>query len=151
MLFADLACCGSFYGGLYGGYCRDCCGGSCRACYYRVLAEVAAKVLVVQLSRGVGNLIYRYIVVQAGLGFNVDTGAAEAATEVTGKVAAEVLVELAGGTELKAQVKIRQPKELKVFNSPRLSVVVTAEVTSEVAAEVLAEAVAIVLLMAVRY
>jgi len=91
-------------------------------------------------------------VVQAGLGFDVDTGAAEAAAEV----AAEVLVELAGGTELEARVKIRQLEarveirqleELEVFDSPRLSVVVAAEV----AAEVLIEAVAVVLLVAVRY
>jgi hypothetical protein len=38
-----------------------------------VLAEVAAEVLAVQLDQGVGNLVYHYIVVQAGLGFNIDT------------------------------------------------------------------------------
>jgi len=46
-----------------------------------------------------------------------------AAAEATAEVAAEVLIKLTGGTELKARVKIRQPKELKVFNSLRLSIV----------------------------
>jgi len=41
-------------------------------------------------------------------------------------------VEIAGGTELKARVKIRQLKELKVFNSLRLSMVVAAEILTEV-------------------
>jgi hypothetical protein len=80
---------------------------------------------------------------------------AEILIEVAAEVLAEVLIELAGGTKLKARVKMRQPEELEVFDSPRLSIVVTTEVTtevaSEVAAEVIAEAVAIVLLMAVRY
>ena len=38
------------------------------------------EVIIVQLNRGVGNLIYYYIVVQAGLGFDVDTGAALCST-----------------------------------------------------------------------
>ena len=37
------------------------------------------------------------MVVQAGSGFDVDTGAAEAAAEVGAEVGAEVLVELAAG------------------------------------------------------
>jgi hypothetical protein len=41
-----------------------------------VLTEVTAEVLIILLDRGVGNLVYYYIVVQAGLGFNIDTGAA---------------------------------------------------------------------------
>ena len=55
---------------------------------------------------------------------------AEVATEVvTMEVASELVAELNAEldtelvTELKARVKIRQPKELKVFNSLRLSVV----------------------------
>jgi hypothetical protein len=87
------------------------------------------------------------VVVQVGSGFDIDTGAAEAAAEVL----AEVLVELAGGTELEARVEIRQLEarvemrqleELEVFDSPRLSVVVAAEIAAEIAA---------VLLVAVRY
>ena len=46
-------------------------------------------------------------------------------------------------TELEARVEIRQPKELEVFDSLRLSIVVTTKV--------LAEAIAVVLLVAVRY
>ena len=41
-----------------------------------ITTEVAAEVVVVRLDGGVGNLVYRYVVVQAGLGFDVDTGAA---------------------------------------------------------------------------
>ena len=41
-----------------------------------VFAEVAAEVLVVLLDWGVGNLVYHCVVVQAGSGFDVDTGAA---------------------------------------------------------------------------
>ena len=40
----------------------------------KVLAEVTAKALVVQLNQGVANLSYCYIVVQAGSGFNINTG-----------------------------------------------------------------------------
>ena len=40
-----------------------------------VLIEVTTEVLVILLNWGVGNLVYYYIVVQAGLEFNVDTGA----------------------------------------------------------------------------
>jgi len=51
---------------------------------------------------------------------------------------------ISGGTELKAWVKIRQPKELeaeelKVFDSLRLSIVVLVELAAEIAAEILAE------------
>ena len=51
---------------------------------------------------------------------------------------------ISNGTELKARVKIRQPKELKakeleVFDSLRLSVVVLMELTTEITAEILAE------------
>ena len=48
---------------------------------------------------------------------------AEVLVEAAAEALAEVLIELAGGTELKAWVKIRQPKELEVFDSLRLSVV----------------------------
>ena len=55
----------------------------------------------------------------------------DAATDVTtdvtadiaADVAADITADVASRTELKAQVKIQQPKELKVFNSLRLSVV----------------------------
>jgi len=43
----------------------------------------------------------------------------------------EIAVEIASRTELKARVKIRQLKALKVFNSLRLSMVVAAEVLIE--------------------
>jgi len=51
---------------------------------------------------------------------------------------------ISGGTELEARVEIRQPeelkaKELKVFNSLRLSMVVLIELAAEIAAEILAE------------
>jgi len=51
---------------------------------------------------------------------------------------------ISGGTELEARVKIRQPKELEakeleVFDSLRLSVVVLVELAAEIAAEILAE------------
>ena len=39
-------------------------------------------------------------------------------------------------TKLIAQVKIRQLKELEIFNSLRLSVVATAEVLADIAADV---------------
>jgi hypothetical protein len=55
---------------------------------------------------------------------------------------AEVLVELAGGTELEARVEIRQPEELEVFDGLRLSVVVLAEVLPEVLADVAVEVLA---------
>jgi len=63
---------------------------------------------------------------------------------VVPNLAAEVLAEVAGGTELKAWVKIRQPKELKakelkVFNSLRLSVVLLVEVPIEVLTDVVAD------------
>ena len=41
-----------------------------------VLAEITAEFFVVRLDRGVKNFVHRYIVVQAGSGFDVDTGAA---------------------------------------------------------------------------
>ena len=43
--------------------------------------------------------------------------------EVLADAAADVITDITNRTELKARVKIRQPKELKVFNSLRLSVV----------------------------
>ena len=46
---------------------------------------------------------------------------ADVAADVTSRT--ELLVELAGGTELEARVEIWQLKELEVFNSLRLSVV----------------------------
>ena len=45
-----------------------------------VVAEITAEFLVVRLDRGVGNLVYHYVVVQAGSGFDVDTGAAPCST-----------------------------------------------------------------------
>jgi hypothetical protein len=51
------------------------------------------------------------------------------------EVLAEVLIELAGGTELKARVEIRQLEEL---DSLRLPIVVAA-VLVEIATEILAE------------
>ena len=45
-----------------------------------VLAEVIAEILVVRLDQGVGNLVHRCVVVQAGSGFDVDTGAAPCST-----------------------------------------------------------------------
>ena len=46
-----------------------------------VTAEVvAAEVVIVRLNWGVGNLVHCYVVVQAGLGFDVDTGAALCST-----------------------------------------------------------------------
>ena len=41
-----------------------------------VLTKVATEILVVQLDQGVRNLVYCYVVVQAGSGFNVDTNTA---------------------------------------------------------------------------
>ena len=40
---------------------------------------------------------------------------------------------ISGGTELEARVEIRQPEELKVFDSLRLFVVVAAEVLIKLA------------------
>ena len=47
--------------------------------------------------------------------------AAEITTEILTEVLAEVLTEVIA--EVKARVKIRQPEELEVFNSLRLSIV----------------------------
>ena len=44
--------------------------------FAEVVADIAAEFLVVRLDRGVGSLVYRCVVVQAGLGFDVDAGAA---------------------------------------------------------------------------
>ena len=41
-----------------------------------VFIEVTTEVLVILLDRGVGNFVYYYIIVQAGLGFNINTSAA---------------------------------------------------------------------------
>jgi hypothetical protein len=41
---------------------------------------------------------------------------------------------ISGGTELKERVEIRQPEELKVFDSLRLSIVFATEVLTEVEA-----------------
>jgi len=59
-------------------------------------------------------------------------------------VVAEVIAEVAVRTELEGRVEIRQPeeleaKELEVFNSLRLSVVVLVELTAKITAEILAE------------
>ena len=48
--------------------------------------------------------------------------------EVFADAAADIAADIASRTELKARVKIRQPKELKVFNSLRLFIAVTAEI-----------------------
>ena len=48
---------------------------------------------------------------------------ADAAADVTADIATDVAADVASRTELKARVKIRQPKELKVFNSLRLFIV----------------------------
>ena len=53
--------------------------------------------------------------------------------------AADVVADVADRTELEARVEIRQPEELEVFNSLRLSVVVLAEILAEILAELLAE------------
>ena len=92
---------------------------------------------------------------------------AEVLADITADVAGrtELLVELAGGTELKArveirqseeleaQVEIRQLKELEVFDTLRLSVEVLTEVLLEVLTDVAADVLAElkVLLVAVRY
>ena len=56
------------------------------------------------------------------------------AAAVTADVAADITADVAGRTELKVQVKIRQPEEFGVFNALRLSVEVLTEI---LAAEVL--------------
>ena len=58
---------------------------------------------------------------------------AEVLAEIAAEAVAEVAAEIAGGTELEARVEIRQLEALEVFNSLRLSVVVTAEVLVELA------------------
>ena len=45
-----------------------------------VLAEVTAEIFVVRLDQGVRNLVYYCVVVQAGSGFDVDTGAIPCST-----------------------------------------------------------------------
>ena len=82
-----------------------------------VVPNFTAEVLVVQLNWGVGNFVHRYVVVQAGSGFDVDTGAALCSTvagrwQIFAEVVAEVVAEIA------------------------------AEIAAEVAAEVVAEAAA---------
>ena len=47
------------------------------------------------------------------------------------EVLTDITTDITDGTELKTQVKIRQLKEFKVFNTLRLSVEVLAEVTVE--------------------
>ena len=68
--------------------------------------------------------------------------------QVVAKVITEITAEIAGRMELKAQVKIQQLKaqvkirqleELKVFNSLRLSVVVTTEILTKVLMDITAE------------
>ena len=48
---------------------------------------------------------------------------ADAAIDVTTDVAADITADVTSRIELKARVEIQQPKELKVFNSLRLSIV----------------------------
>ena len=38
-----------------------------------ILVEITIEVLVVLLNWGVGNFVYYYIIVQAGLGFDINT------------------------------------------------------------------------------
>ena len=62
-----------------------------------VVAEIAIEFLIIRLDWGVGNFVYYYIVVQAGLGFDVDTSTAlylTVATEAAVEIAVEVLVEV---------------------------------------------------------
>jgi hypothetical protein len=61
-----------------------------------------------------------YIYIAAAVATEVPMGVI---AEVITEIAAEINMEVAGRTKLKALVKIRQPKELKVFNSLRLSIV----------------------------
>ena len=49
-----------------------------------MVPDLAAEVLVVRLDRGVGNFVYRYMVVQAGSGFDINTSTALCST-VAGK------------------------------------------------------------------
>ena len=49
--------------------------------------------------------------------------AVDITTDVAADVAADITIDITNKTELKAWVKIRQLKELKVFNSLRLSIV----------------------------
>ena len=76
-----------------------------------IVPDFTAEVLVIQLNRGVKNFVYYYIVVQAGLGFDVDAGAtlyltvaAEATVEVVAEIAMEIAAELAAeiATEIAA-------------------------------------------------
>ena len=66
-----------------------------------VTVEITMEIFVVRFDWGVRNLIYYYIVVQAGSGFDVDTSAAlyltvavEAAAEVIMEITTEILVEV---------------------------------------------------------
>jgi hypothetical protein len=43
--------------------------------------------------------------------------------EVFADIAANIVADIAGKTELEVRVEIQQPEELKVFNSLRLSIV----------------------------
>ena len=45
------------------------------------------------------------------------------AAAVAAEVLADIAADVAGRTELEAQVKIRQPEELKAFNSLKLSII----------------------------
>ena len=48
---------------------------------------------------------------------------ADVLADVAADVAADIITDVADRIELKVWVEIRQPKELKVFNSLRLSIV----------------------------
>ena len=69
--------------------------------FTKIVAEITTEFFIIRLDRGVKNLVYCYIVVQAGSGFNIDTNtalystvAAEAAAEVVAEIAAEIAVEV---------------------------------------------------------
>ena len=55
------------------------------------------------------------------------------------EVLADVTMDITDGTELEAQVKIRQLKEFKVFDALRLSIEVLTEVAVELIAELIVE------------
>ena len=48
---------------------------------------------------------------------------ADITADVAADITTDIIADVANRTELKARVKIRQPKELKIFNSLRLSII----------------------------
>ena len=49
--------------------------------------------------------------------------AADITADIAADVATDIIADITNRTELKVWVKIRQPKEFKIFNSLRLSIV----------------------------